>query len=349
MLRVGIAGIGFMGMIHYLAYQKLPGAQVNGICTRDTKKLAGDWRGIQGNFGPPGEQMDLSEVAVTTPELSEILASPEIDLVDLCLPPHLHAEAAIAAFQAGKHVFCEKPIALTIEEADRMVEAANQAGKLLLIGHVLPFFPEYAFAVQAIREGTYGKLLGGHFRRIISDPKWLPDFYDPGRVGGPLVDLHIHDAHFIRLICGMPKAVYARGRMRGEVAEFADTHFLFDDPSLVVSAAGGVINQQGRAFMHGFEIYLEQATLVFSFAANNDGTTDAQTLTVFTDQDTVEKPELASGDPIDGFTRQLAEVVRSVESGQSSPTLGGDLARDALVLCHKETESILQGELVQVS
>ena len=62
MVRIGIVGIGFMGMIHYLAAQKLRGARVTAICSRDPKKLAGDWRGIQGNFGPTGAMLDLSQI-----------------------------------------------------------------------------------------------------------------------------------------------------------------------------------------------------------------------------------------------------------------------------------------------
>ena len=62
MIHIGIVGIGFMGMIHYLAARKLKGAQVTAICSRDPKKLSGDWRGIRGNFGPPGEMMDLSGI-----------------------------------------------------------------------------------------------------------------------------------------------------------------------------------------------------------------------------------------------------------------------------------------------
>ncbi len=135
----------------------------------------------------------------------------------------------MAAFKAGKHVLCEKPIALTTADAQRMVKAATASGKQLLIGHVLPFFPEYAFAREAIVSGRYGKLLGGHFKRIISDPQWLKDFFNPQKVGGPVIDLHIHDAHFIRLVCGMPKGVFSRGRMRGDVVEYVDTQFLFDD------------------------------------------------------------------------------------------------------------------------
>src|SRR5690606_7744198 len=154
------------------------------ICTRDEKKLSGDWRGIQGNFGPPGEVMDLGGIA-TYKQLDELLADPDIDLVDLCLPPALHAEGAEAAFAAGKHVFCEKPIALSTSEADRMVAAAAAANKQLLIGHGMPFFPEFAFVRRTIDEGKHGRFLGGHFKRIISDPQWLPDFFDPQKVGGP--------------------------------------------------------------------------------------------------------------------------------------------------------------------
>ena len=62
-MKVGIVGIGFMGMIHYLAYQKVRGSKVTAIATRDAKKLAGDWRAIKGNFGPPGAKMDLGPIA----------------------------------------------------------------------------------------------------------------------------------------------------------------------------------------------------------------------------------------------------------------------------------------------
>ena len=87
-----------MGWIHYLAYQKVKGVKLAAVCTRDPKKLAGDWRSIQGNFGPPGEKVDLAGVAKYS-NLAELLGDPSIDLVDLCLPPNLHCEAAIAALR----------------------------------------------------------------------------------------------------------------------------------------------------------------------------------------------------------------------------------------------------------
>lgn len=340
MVRVGIVGIGFMGMIHYLAYGKVRGVKVTAICEKIPERLAGDWRGIKGNFGPAGRKMDLSGVAKYS-DLHELLADPNVDVVDVCLPPSLHPEAALAGLEAGKHVFCEKPIALTTAAADAMVKTAKKRGKLLLIGHVLPFFAAYRFAYDAVTSGKYGKPLGGQFTRIISDPLWLKDFYDPNVCGGPAVDLHIHDAHFIRLLFGLPKSVQSVGRMRGEVAEFFHSHFLYDDPQLTVSATSGVIRQQGRPFTNGYEIHLEKATLVFDSWMN-------MPVTVLTEDGKVKRPKIPARDPVDDFAGEMAEVVRCVKTGMPSPFLDGTLARDALLLAHKQTESIIKRRPVKV-
>lgn len=348
MLRVGLVGVGFMGWIHFQAYRKAKGVQVAAVCTRDPKRRTGDWRGIQGNFGPPGEQVDLSGVAKYS-DLAGLLADPAIDLVDLCLPPNLHAEAAARALKAGKHVFVEKPMALTTADCDRMVKAAAKAGKQLLVGHNLPLLPEYAFARKAVASGKYGKLLGGHFKRVISDPLWLKDFFDPHKAGGPLVDLHVHDAHFIRLLFGMPTAVTSQGRLRGEVVEYCVSQFQFADPALVVSAASGVINQQGRSFTHGYEIHLEKATLYFDLAVLAGGQLQVTPLTLLDAKGRAEYPQLPPGDPmLLAFDAEVKEVVQSLKSGQPSKLLSGELARDAIALCHKQTQAVRSGKTVKV-
>lgn len=343
MVHVGIVGIGFMGMTHYLAYKKVPGAKVSAICTRDKKKLAGDWRSIQGNFGPPGEMMDLGPIA-RYENWEALLADPKIDLVDICLPPKMHADMAVAALRAGKHVICEKPIALSTAEAKRMVKTAQQAGRMLLIAHVLPFVPEFAFVRQAAESGKYGRLLGGNFERIIADPLWLKDFYDPASVGGPVVDLHIHDAHFIRLLWGMPKSVQTIGRTRGGTVEFFNTQFNYDDDTLV-TATGGVIHQQGRSFTHGFEIYFEKATVSYDSAVLDGQAVTGTPLTVLTSRGRVEHPKLRE---IDGFAAELTDAVKAVRTGQPSQLLAGELALDALVLCQKQTESARKRKAVAV-
>jgi predicted dehydrogenase len=340
MVNVGIAGIGFMGMIHYLGYEKVRGAKVKAVCDTIPERLAGDWRSIKGNFGPQGKQMDLAGIAKYG-KLEEMLADPGLDMIDICLPPFAHADAAVAALKAGKNVLCEKPIALTTADAKRMVNTSKKTGKLLMIAHVLPFFAAYKFAYKTITSGKYGRFLGGNFSRVISDPLWLKDFYDPHGCGGPMIDLHIHDAHFIRLICGMPKSVHSVGRMRGEVAEFFNTQFLFDDPSLVVTATSGVINQQGRPFTNGYEIHLEKATLVFDSWMG-------QPVTVLTDNGRVIKPKFPPGNEIHDFAGELTEATRSVSKNTPSAMLDGELARDALILGQKQTQSIIRRGPVKV-
>jgi len=351
MINVGVAGIGFMGWIHYLAYENVASARITAIASRSEKKLAGDWSDIQGNFGPPGRQVDLTGIN-TYANLNDLLDDPGIDLIDNCLPPHLHADFSIKALEAGKHVFCEKPMALTTEDCDRMVATAERVGKQILVGHVLPFFPEYAFARKVADSGEYGRLIGGSFKRVISDPLWLDDFFDADRVGGPLVDLHVHDAHFIRLMFGMPTTLVSQGRMRGDVVEYCSTLFGFSDPQLAVTATSGVLNQQGRDFTHAYEIHFEKATLHFDFAAFKDAA-ELMPLKVLVSDTTdsaamVVRPELGDGDPIRAFEAEIEEVVRALESNAPSAILSGELARDAIFLCHKQTESVTKRAQVDV-
>lgn len=348
MIRVGIAGVGFMGWIHYLAYKKVPGVRVAAICEKDRKRLAGDWRSIRGNFGPPGRKVDLSGIARYS-EISDLVADPEIDLVDICLPPALHAGVAIEALRAGKHVFSEKPIALESSAADEMVRAAKRARRMLLVGQVLPFFPEYGFALKTIRSGKYGKALGGHFKRIVSDPLWMHGYYDPDTHGGPAIDLHVHDAHFIRLVFGMPTAVRSVGSLRGEVAFRFSTQFLFDDPDLVVTASSGVIEQQGRPFTHGYEIYLEKATIIYDAATLGKDWVVAYPVTLLDPRGKVVRPKFPPSDPTDAFVAEIREVVRAVRTGVPSKLLAGDLARDALVLSEREQMSVEQRMPVAIS
>jgi predicted dehydrogenase len=349
MVNVGIVGIGFMGMIHYLAYQKVKNARVTAITSSSPKKREGDWRGIKGNFGPEGTMMDLGDVSCYE-TIEQMLADPRVDMVDICLPTAFHPDVSIKSLQAGKHVLCEKPISMTTEDADRMVKTSEEAGKLLMIAQVLPFFPEYAFIHDAVNQGTYGRLLGGYFKRIVADPKWIVDYWDPIKGGGPLIDLHIHDAHFIRVICGMPDKVYTRGWMRGEVVQFAITEFIYRNNSPIITAASGAIDQQGRPFNQAFEVYLERATITFEAVNLTTGPHMAMPLTVLTDDGRVEQPELAgSGDPVDSFVAEVNEAVRACEANSPSSLLNGKLARDALVLCHLQTESARKNDFVETN
>jgi predicted dehydrogenase len=340
MVRIGSVGIGFMGMIHFLGARRLKGASVTAICSRDPKKRAGDWRSIRGNFGPKGEMMDLSGIKAY-PDLSAMLLDPEIDMVDICLPTDQHPDAAIRALKAGKHVLVEKAIALKPEQADAMLATAKSANRLLMVAHVLPFFPEFAFAADFVRSGKGGKLLAGHFERVISKPDWSADIGDAAKTGGPAVDLHIHDTHFIGLLCGVPREVYSRGVVENGTVVHLTTQYLYDRGPTCITCSSGAICMSGRPFVHGFNLYLEKATLLYS--------SDGKPLTVLAADGKQEQPKFAGGDDATtAFTSELQAAVDGIVRGKEPDLLSGQLARDALVMCHRECESVLTGRVVRV-
>ncbi len=337
MIRIGLVGVGFMGMIHYLAARQATGARVTALCSRDPKKLAGDWRGIRGNFGPTGDQMDLGGVK-RYERLEDMLADPDVDLVDVCSPTHLHEAMTKAALHAGKHVLVEKSIALVPQDADSMLDAASRAGRLLMVAHVLPFVPEFAFAAEAVRSGRYGKLLGAHLKRVISRPDWSADIGDAAKTGGPAVDLHIHDTHFIALIAGVPARVFSSGLVGTDGSvDYLTTQYLYGPDGPSVSCSSGAVAMKARPFIHGYEIYLETATLVF------DGTP----LTVLHADGRTERPDFQAGE-LTAFTQEIEAAAEGVRAGKAPDLLSAQLARDALVLCFKEIESVRTGAVVKI-
>ncbi len=348
MIKVGVAGLGFMGMVHYLTYEKIRGVKVAAIADENKKRLAGDWRDIKGNFGPAGQKMDLSDVH-TYSSVDEMIEDPELDLIDITLPPNMHAEVAIKAMKAGKHVFSEKPMSLNSTDCRRMIRTSKQTSRSLFVGHVLPFFPEYAWALKAVRSGKYGKLLGGSFKRVISDPSWLANYWKADQVGGPMLDLHVHDAHFISLLFGLPTEVSTCGRQRGELAEYWNTQLGFSDPQVTVLATSGVISQQGRSFNHGFEIHLEKGTLLFDFAVMGEKAEYLCPPTILNNKGRCQEAKLSGGDPMDAFVSEIKEVLGCIKKNQESDILGSEHAMQAITLCNKQTQSLLNNRKVKVA
>ncbi|MBY0588944.1 Gfo/Idh/MocA family oxidoreductase [bacterium] len=338
MIKIGLAGIGFMGMIHYLAIARISGAKVTAIAARDPKKRAGDWSMIQGNFGPRGTQMDLSDIALFA-DAEELIQKSDVDLVDICLPSDNHVGPAIKALESGKHVLVEKPIALSLADADRMVAAAKASGRMLMVAHVLPFFADFRFGLELISQQTHGKLLAAHFRRHISPPNWSDAVADFSKVGGPLIDLHIHDTHFIVVAFGKPRRVTSTGIKRGEMVTYVATQYDFGPEGPAVSATSGCLSAPGRPFTHGYELYFERATLLYEAG---------QPLRLFTATG-VENPTLAGGDEIDAFEKEITAAVRAIETRTPSPLLDGTLARDALALCLGEGTSVDSGQPVSIA
>jgi predicted dehydrogenase len=209
-MRVAVAGLGFMGSTHIRALQSIPNAELVAVCSRDEKKLAGDLSAVQGNLGGPGERLDFSAVTKYR-DIRQMLEDPRVDAVDLCLPTHMHAAVAIQAFEAGKHVLVEKPMALDAPSARRMIADAGKHKRVLMVAQVLRFFPMYQVLQGVLKRGSMGAMRSAVFRRCCAAPAWSAWLADPEQSGGGVFDLLIHDVDMCLHLFGAPEAISANG------------------------------------------------------------------------------------------------------------------------------------------
>jgi predicted dehydrogenase len=192
-------------------------------------------------------------------------------------------------------------------------------------------------------------VLAANFYRVISKPDWSAGIADAEKSGGPAIDLHIHDTHFIGWLFGKPARVSSRGVVDQGVVVHLQTNYEYDAPgSPVVSCTSGAISQNGRPFAHGYEIFFERATLKFEYA-NLGRDHVAYPLTVILPDGKVETPTLAAGgDAITAFENEISVAVNNISGGKHNPMLDGDLAQLALKLCKAEVKSVLEGRPVVV-
>lgn len=345
MTRIGIIGIGFMGYTHFEAAKELRNAKVTAISTRDPRKLAGDWTSIQGNFGPPGGQVDVSDLTCHS-DYRQILADPEIDLVDICLPTDRHHDVVLESLQAGKPTLVEKPISVELDQGEEMVRVARETGVPLMVAHVLPFFPEFRFVAESLQQSRYGAARAAHFKRMICPPDWSDGMSDFRRLGGWGIDLHIHDNHFIAHAFGQPDAVFATGILQDGLVNHVHSSYVYPDGPSVSCVSGGIA-AGGFQFGHGFEVYCDDATLLFEAGTIGGEWVVARPLTVVGNDGSVTTPELPGGGSwCAAFTEELQRAVDSLNGGSDAGPLDSQVALNALRMCWAETRSIASKAVV---
>ncbi len=214
-MKIGIVGLGFMGAVHLTAYARIPDAEIYAVCSENERVLSGDLTGVGGNI-PRGAAMYDFSAAKKFRSWREMVVHPELDIVDICLPTDLHASVAIAAMTAGKHVLCEKPMALTASDCDRMLAAASENRRILMIGQVLRFWPEYRALHDFATRQEYGRILSASFVRRAGLPDWSKWLPVEARSGGAIVDLLLHDIDQALLLFGLPEKVIARQLGEGD-------------------------------------------------------------------------------------------------------------------------------------
>ncbi len=191
-LRVGVIGCGSIAIKRHLPeYLANPRATLAAVCD----SVPGRAEQAARDFGAPLAFADYRDV----------LARADVDAVSVCLPNHLHAQVALAAFAAGKHVLCEKPMAASVAQARAMVDAAEAAGRVLMVGHNQRFMRVHQVAKQLVHSGQLGAVLrfattfahgGPEGWSIDGADSWF--FRRQEAVFGALGDLGVHKADLLR-------------------------------------------------------------------------------------------------------------------------------------------------------
>jgi predicted dehydrogenase len=339
-VRVAVVGLGMMGTTHFKAYQSVPQGGVVAVCDVSGRKLSGDWSGAAGNIDTgAARRTDLSGLR-TYDNFARLLGDKDVDLVDLCVPTDQHAPMAVKALRAGKHVFCEKPMAVASRLAKRMIAAAAEAGRMLAVGHVLRFWPEYVMIKQMIDDGRYGRVRSAVLTRLSARPAWSWDNWsqDPKRSGAAALDLHIHDTDTVQWFFGRPLRVTAAGTFEGEaVSHIWTTYHLEGGP--VVTAEGGWDFPPSLPFRMTATVVFEMATVEFS-------TLTSPTLTVHDGR--TGKAEHPPVPAADAYAEELRYFIDCVASGRPPERIDPADAAAAVAIVEAEVRSARRGRPVAV-
>lgn len=256
-MKIGIIGLGFMGATHLGAFSKLTDVEVTAICARDPRSLAGDLSHVGGNLNREAGVYDFSGVRKYT-DWEELVRDPDLDAIDICLPTDAHAPVSLAAFAEGMHVLCEKPMALTKDDCDRMIAAAASHRRVLMVGQVLRFWPEYQHLERFVqKEGR--SIVSATFSRRCAVPNWSRWLMDESRSGGAILDLLVHDIDQALSLFGLPEEVSAAslGDIDGVTATFTYPG------DLRVHIEGGWFHD-GTPFSMGFKVRTQTSELDFT-------------------------------------------------------------------------------------
>ncbi|KPK84191.1 MAG: hypothetical protein AMJ81_06275 [Phycisphaerae bacterium SM23_33] len=338
MLRFAVLGLGFMGRTHLATLAARPQAEIRAVHDSDPQRLTRPLAPGGGNIETGAAGWDESAVR-RCQTLEEILNDEDIDAVVVATPSHLHARLSCAALAAGKHVFCEKPMALKLADCDRMLAAAGKAGRTLMIGHCIRFWGEYAAAAEIVRSGRFGRLQLLTMSRRCGVPTFGARgwFTDHKKSGGALLDLHIHDVDYALYLLGPPRSVRARG-LRGPSGGYDQVLSWYDygRAGPVVQLEGGWSAGEDIPFVMSFRMCLERATLVYAMDKR-------PTLWLYSDS-----AEELQAPAVSGYEAEMDHFIRCIRSGKPSRVVPPESSRQSVALALAEAQAIRSGRAVEI-
>lgn len=326
MIRAGIVGAGYIARAHAAAYAALPNVELVAIADANPDRA----QALANYFG--AEPLDSVEA----------LLALDIDMVSICTPTPTHAQLAIAAMRAGKHVLCEKPIARSVADAEAMIAEAERCGVKLMVGHVSRFEVDHAQAAEVVRRGDLGELRMASQAITGAFPDWGWDgwFSDVTRSGGPLVDLAIHSIDFILWLFNSPvQRVTAVGVQRElPLHTYILATLKFENGGMAtVECSWAHPNVPGEAVSVITELSGTEGKLSWSY----DSITSMH---VYTSEG--KRNIMMAGE--NSFATEIGAFVKAIEEDTTPPVTGSE-ALDALRVALAALESLETGKTVVVN
>jgi predicted dehydrogenase len=254
-MKIAVIGFGFMGVMHAQIYRSLPGVELTAVVDINTA----------------GAKEKLCSLGIEIPvyaTLAELLAAGDVQVVDICSPTGQHVELAVAAAQAGKHLFIEKPLAFTPEACAQIQAAIEQAGVFAQVGQCIRFWPEYMALERIIQTGELGALKSLSLTRRSARPGGGDAQHWVNQVdlsGGAAFDMHVHDTDYVLHLFGAPNAVFSRTTQGMSGPDHIFTHYQYDN--VAVHAEGGWDYPQDYGFCMTFEAVFEHGSLAYNSSA----------------------------------------------------------------------------------
>ena len=307
-ITVAIVGAGFMGATHAQAYASLgERARVKMVCSPPRARRSGCLEGWR--EGRNGHKDDLGRL--------------HIDAVDICVPTMLHREVAEQALSQGKHVLLEKPIALTLQDADAIIEAGEASGAILMVGLTLRFWPEYVELARRIEACQLGEPMSISTYRISAPAGWNRWMSDPSRSGGIAVDLLVHDFDQMNRLLGEPQRVLARP-VGPERSATPGVLCLVDYGGAHAAAEGTMMAPESYQFSCGIRALCDRGIAKYNFTSsatkseNIEPPTDDSDngLSIFAFDQTPERPPSLLADPWQLEIEHFLDCVESLQQPQ---------------------------------
>ena len=322
MVKIAILGAGFVGDIHANAYSQVQGAEVAAVVDKSGEKR---------------KKMAESSGAEYYGSLEELFEKADIDCVDICVPTFLHHDMVMKIAPKNKHIFCEKPLTLTLEDADKMVEAVKDRDIISMVGHEIRFWPEYVKAKEYLESGVLGKPLHIFCQRLASFPDWHDKNWgsDEKLSGGAALDLHIHDLDYMLWLFGKPALVKAQGVYNPDIIKHGglvhiDTSVEFEN-GVTGFAEGGWAFRGSFPFTMVLRILCEKGTIEWIFRAgkNIEERSQKSNLTVFKNDGSTETLDVEQKD---AFLAELSYFVDCIENNRPVENATFEDGRNAVEL-----------------